>query len=138
MNPTDAIVGLVDNVLRLCRQHALHIDWRENRCRVTSPDRDKEDELELPLRKSVFRAILARVATLCDEQSPGTFAPYGGSGELSFGSDPKTILRVAWVNTTGEQCLTIMPCDASSRPSTATARQPVDATPMAEESLRQA
>jgi hypothetical protein len=114
MNPKNAVVGIVDDVLSLCRQYALHLDWRDNRCHITSVRGDEEAMLEVPLRKSVFRAILARVATLCDEQAPGTFAPYGGHGELSVGSEPAMLIRADWVNTTGEQRLTLMPVAPSN------------------------
>ena len=82
--PSGGFVGLVEDVLALCRRHTLHLVWREYKCRVRSLDND--DIIEVPLRKSGFRAMLARIATLSDEQAPGTFAPYGGSGALSVAS----------------------------------------------------
>lgn len=109
VNPTNAIVGIVDNVLVLCRQHHLQLDWREDQCNVRCAGSDKEEVLKVPLRKSVFRAILARIATLCSERVPDSFSPYGGDGELWIGSDSKTALQASWINTTQEQRLRLMP-----------------------------
>jgi len=107
--PTDGFVGMVDTVLSLCRQHALRLHWRDNRCSVRTATGDEEEALDIPLRTSAFRSVLARVATLCDEQVPGSFAPYGGEGELALGSDPRKALHLTWVNTTDEQALTVTP-----------------------------
>jgi hypothetical protein len=106
-HPKDGFVGIVNDMLSVCRDHALQIDWRDNRCHIKSVRDESEAVLEMPLRKSIFRAILARVATLCDEQSPGTFSPYGGSGTLVVGSDARLIIQASWVNTTVEQCLNL-------------------------------
>src|SRR5208282_5382429 len=57
------------------------------------------------LRKSVFRAILARVAVLCNERSPNSVSPYGGQGEVSVGADPAMTFRVEFANTPDEQRL---------------------------------
>src|SRR5437879_5136120 len=93
-NPKDGFVSIVDDVLSLCRRHALQLDWRDDRCRVRSVGSDEQAEVEMPLRRSGFRAVLARVAKLCNDQAPGTFSPYGGSGKLSSEQDSKTILQV--------------------------------------------
>ncbi len=68
-HPTQGIAGLVDDLLTVCRDHALELDWQAGRCRFRSSGGDWE-LIELPLRKSVFRAILARVAVLCNERIP--------------------------------------------------------------------
>ena len=108
-SPKDGCVGIVDDVLALCRHHSLHLDWRDNRCRITSVSGDGEGELDVPLRKSIFRAIIARVATLCAERVPGSFAPYGGTGELLIGPEPAMLFRAVWGNTLADQHLTLMP-----------------------------
>ena len=46
-----------------------------------------------------------RLAALCNEQSPGSVSPYGGEGELSIGTNPSAVFRVAFTNTPGEQVL---------------------------------
>ena len=101
------VVGLVDDLLALCREQGLHLDWQADRCRVRPLGAGPEVSTEIPLPKSVFRAILARMAVLCNERIPDSVSPYGGEGELSAGSDPPTIFRVAFTNTPGEQILEI-------------------------------
>jgi hypothetical protein len=101
------IVGLVDDLLGLCREQGLHLDWRADRCRVHPLGVRPEESTEIPLPKSVFRAVLARVAALCNERIPDSVSPYGGEGELSVGTDPPTVFRVAFINTPGEQRLEV-------------------------------
>src|SRR5882724_4162135 len=103
LQPTDGIVGLVDNLLSLCRQHGLELDWQAGRCRVRSAGGEWRDLDDVPLRTSVFRAILARLAALCNERRPGAVSPYGGAGEIAVGGNPVTVFRVAFTNTPGEQ-----------------------------------
>ena len=105
LQPTDGIVGLVDDLLSLCRQHGLELDWQAGRCRVRSFESDGEEWIDVPLRKSVFRAILARVAVLCNERMPNSTSLYGGQGEITVGADPATVFRVAFANTPSEQRL---------------------------------
>ena len=103
----DGVVGLVDGLLGLCREQGLQLDWQADRCRVRPLGGRPEESTEIPLPKSVFRAILARMAALCNERVPGSVSPYGGEGELSVGTDPPTVLRVAFTNTPGEQKLEV-------------------------------
>lgn len=137
LHPTNAIVGLVDDVLKLCRLHRLQINWRDNRCRVKPIAEDIEEVLEFPLRTSVFRAILARIATLCDEQNPGTFSPYGGNGILVDGTDVTTKLEASWVNTTGEQRLTIVPVAKSTPLSAGSPQHQANTTSLTDQSAVQ-
>ncbi len=109
MHPTGGIIGLVDDLLAVCREHALELDWQTRRCRVRSSGGNWEELLDLPLRKSVFRAILARMAALCNERRPDSISPYGGHGELRVGPDPATAFRIAIINTSGEQRLELAP-----------------------------
>ena len=55
--------------------------------------------------KSVFRAALARIATLCNERNPNSVSPYGGAGELTVDAGPPLVIRVQFVNTPDEQSL---------------------------------
>src|SRR5687767_10686363 len=79
---TRGVVGVVDDLLRLCPNEGLRLDWQDERCRVTSASNGFEEVLTWPMRKSVFRAILARVASLCNERSTSSVSPYGGQAEL--------------------------------------------------------
>jgi hypothetical protein len=109
LHPDHGIAGLVDDLLVLCLEHGLQLDWQANRCRVRSFGGDSNELIDVPLRKSVFRAILARVAALCNERAPNAASPYGGQGELSAGTNPAAVSRVVFVNTPATQRLELTP-----------------------------
>ncbi len=104
-HPTGGVPGLVDEMLAICSEHALELDWRAERCRFRSLDGEWEELTDVPLRQSVFRAILARVAVLCNEQIPNSVSPYGGQGQISAGGNSAVLFRVSFTNTTAEQKL---------------------------------
>jgi hypothetical protein len=85
----------------------LQLAWHANRCQVRPLGTGPQESAEVPLPKSVFRAIVARIAALCNERSPYSVSPYGGEGELSLGTDPLVVFRVAFANTPGEQRLEV-------------------------------
>jgi len=97
------VVGLVDDLLELCQEQGLQLDWHADQCRVRSIGVEPEESIEVPVPKSVFRAVLARLAALCNERNPRSVSPYGGEGELTVGVDPATVCRVAFTNTPGTQ-----------------------------------
>jgi hypothetical protein len=101
------VVGLVDDLLDLCRDQGLQLDWQAGRCRVRPLGAQPQESTEISLSKSVFRAVLARIAALCIERIPGSVSPYGGEGEVSVDADPPTVFRVAFANTPGEQRLEV-------------------------------
>jgi hypothetical protein len=101
------VVGLVDDLLALCREQGLQLDWQADRCRVRPLGAEPPESTEIPLPKSVFRAILARMAALCNERIPDSVSPYSGEGELSVCTDAPTVFRVAFTNTPGEQRLEV-------------------------------
>lgn len=105
--PVGGVVPLVEELLRLCKQQRLELDWQAERCLVRSAG--GEEVIDRPLRKSAFRAVLARVAALCNEGKPGSVSPYGGEGELPVEGDPAAVFRVSFVNTTEEQRLHVVP-----------------------------
>jgi hypothetical protein len=110
LEPTGlGVVGLVEALLALSRDEGLQLDWHADRCHARRPGAGPTQSAEVPLRKSVFRAILARVAALCNERAPSSVSPYGGQGELAVDSCPPTVIRVAFVNTPGEQRLELTP-----------------------------
>jgi hypothetical protein len=106
--PTRGVLGLVDDLLALSRDHGIHLEWQSGNCRVRFREGGPADWIEVPLRKSVVRAALARVAVLCNHRNPNSVSPYGGAGELSVGAAPATAMRVAFVNTPGEQSLDLV------------------------------
>src|SRR5438034_906303 len=83
-------VGLVDELLAVSREHGFLLDWQAGHCRVRFLEGGPEGGLEVPLRKSVLRAALARVAVLSNQRNPNPVSPYGGQGELIVGTDPTT------------------------------------------------
>jgi hypothetical protein len=103
--PAGGIAGLVDGLLAVCRKHALQLEWQAGRCRFRCAGGAWEELTDVPLRKSVFRAILARLAALCNEQSPNAVSPYGGQCELLPGPGSPVLFRVSFTNTPTEQKL---------------------------------
>jgi hypothetical protein len=108
-HPAHGVVGLVDDLLRLCSEHELRLTLQANGVSVASLADDSEEVIDPPPGKSVLRAMLARVATLCNERAPNSVSPYGGKGELLAATDPPTIFRVTFKNTPSEQTLEILP-----------------------------
>ena len=76
------VVGLVDDLLGLCRVHQLRIHFQDSHCYIRPLGTDAQDSLDVPLPKSVFRAVLARIAALCNERQPESVTPYRGEGEI--------------------------------------------------------
>jgi hypothetical protein len=108
LHPSRGVVGLVDELLTACPEQGLQLAWQGDRCRTRISGGNRKDVMDVPLRKSVFRAILARVAVLCNERVPNSVSPYGGQGELSVGANPPTVFRVTFVNTPDEQRLELI------------------------------
>jgi hypothetical protein len=108
--PTDlGIVGLVDALLLLCRDGGIQLEWCANTCRIRSLETGQQELTAVPLTKSVFRAILARIAVLCNERSPNSVSPYGGEGEITLSTNPQFLVHVAFVNAKNEQRLEVAP-----------------------------
>jgi hypothetical protein len=107
------VVGLVDDLLGLCRVHQLRMDFQDSHCYVRPLGTDVQDSLDVPLPKSVFRAVLARVAALCNEHHPGSVTPYRGEGEVvvpdpvSESCVPPSTCYVAFTNTPSDQRLEV-------------------------------
>jgi hypothetical protein len=112
LSPTPrGVVGLVDDLLDLCRVHQLRLRFADGHCSVRRLGADDTDALHVPLPKSVFRASLARIAALCNEQRPGSVTPYRGEGEVVVPSPPSpdctppSTCYVSFTNTPSEQQL---------------------------------
>ena len=95
------VLGLVDELLAAALEHDLRLEWQAGKCRVHFSD----GQVEAPLPKSVFRAVLARIAALCNEQTPDSASPFGGQGEVMNVEEPGHAVHAAFVNTPDEQWL---------------------------------
>lgn len=102
LHPNGGIIGLVDQLVELCPREGLRLEWEKGQLRGYVPS---EGDVPLPpVRQSVFRAMLARVASICNERSPSTVSPYGGEALLTTeGQDDP--LMVSFSNTAQEQTL---------------------------------
>jgi len=105
--PHNGVLGLVDDVLKIATEEDLLLKWHDGHCSITVINGDPEDRIDLPFRMSVFRAALARVAALCNEQTTEDVSPYGGTANLKWG-DPPVGLHVVFVNTPAEQRLELL------------------------------
>lgn len=100
----DGVLSLVNEVLALASEHDLSFEWQDDRCHVRMLDGGECEEFDVALPQSAFRALLARIAALCNEYAPGSVSPYGGNGRLAVGASSP---RVAFVNRPGEQRLSV-------------------------------
>ncbi len=98
------VVGVTDHLLHDCGSGAV-IEFREGRC-MRRPF-DGSEPAEVPLPKSAFRLVLARVAAMCHEASPDYGTPYKGSGLVRTGGVPSGTFRVTFLNTPDEQRLEV-------------------------------
>ena len=105
--PATGFVGIVDNLLSICRGGTLEIVWHAGACRAKIRQGVTEESVEIPFRKSVFRAMLARIAALCNELEADSVSPYAGEGKLSVASEFPSLFQVTFVNTPDEQILAI-------------------------------
>lgn len=80
---SEGVVGLVDTLLNLCRLYQLRINFRDGRCFCRRLGADTQESFDISLPKSVFRAALARIAAICNEQHPQSVTPYRGEGEIA-------------------------------------------------------
>ena len=107
------VVGLVDDLLDLCGLFQLRIKFRDGHCSIRRLGADVQESLEIPVPKSVFRAALARIAAICNEQRPESVTPYGGEGNIAVlppvsqcsEKIPPSTCYVSFTNTPSDQQL---------------------------------
>jgi len=116
--PPSGFVGIVDNLLQLCRGGEMELAWRSNACHVRIRRGTAEETRDVPLRKGVLRAILARVAALCNERQPGSVSPYGGRGEIDLSPGQQAMFSANFVNTAAEQNLRLADLSQNGRNAT--------------------
>lgn len=103
------VVELVDELLRLCPEQGFAMAWQGGRCCVSRFAVVPVESIEVPLPKSAFRAVLARLAALCSERAPDSVSPYGGEGQILAGTDAPALVRVVFWNTLDEQRVEMRP-----------------------------
>lgn len=105
--PAQGVLGLVDELLAASHEQEIQLSWQAGRCQVVIPHVEPPERIEVPVPKSVVRAVLARVATLCNDRIPNSITPYQGLGEVAL--DAANVIRVRFVNTPDEQTLELSP-----------------------------
>ena len=78
------VVGLVGDLLGLCRLLQLRFNFSNGLCLVNGLGADAQEALDIPVPKSVFRAALARIAAICNEQHPQSVSPYKGKVNIAL------------------------------------------------------
>jgi hypothetical protein len=115
-NPEQGVVGFVDELLAASLQQDIRVGWQAGSCSVVFSKDDHSHRIEVPLRKPVIRAALARIAALCNERSPGSVSPYGGRGEIAIEANPLSVIRATFVNTPETQSLELASEELGSVP----------------------
>lgn len=107
-SPTErGVIGLVDDLMGLSREHGLRLEFQDNCCTARPLESDTREVIDVPLPKSVFRAVVARVAALCNECAPDSVTPYSGDAKLTVGTNPPSTFQVSFMNTPAEQRLEV-------------------------------
>ena len=108
------VVGLVDNLLTYCRVRGVRLIWHPPQVTVQHVSGGNGEQVSVEFRSSVFRAVLARLAALCNRYRCDSVSPYGGQGEFVDERQPTTIFRVDFCNTPDELHLQLTPTPAPS------------------------
>lgn len=101
----DGVVGLVDRLLDLSREHGFGITYHDDTCHFQFLNKLSPSTVAIQVPKAVFRAVLARMAALCNQESRGTVSPYGGDGVIVQGTNPVESYRVVFANSPSDQTL---------------------------------
>jgi hypothetical protein len=96
---------LVDELLAVSIKHDLLLAWEAGHCQVSFPNGGPVDRVDVPMPKSVFRAVLARIAVLCNEQNPNSVSAWAGQGKVAADSDSAKSIGVVFVNSPEKQSL---------------------------------
>ncbi len=109
------ILDLVDDMLARCVNDQVRIVWcpgvvTEYPLSGTSPT-----SFEVTLRNSAFRAVMARMAVLCERPDSEPVSPYGGRGEFTDRRWPRVRFSLQFTNTADDQRLELTPIIESDR-----------------------
>jgi hypothetical protein len=103
------ILDLVDDMLARCIDSQVRLVWVGETVTEFPLSGGEPAQFKIKLRKSIFRAILARMAALCDIANSGSVSPYHGRGEFVDQRTPQTRFLVDFMNTPDEQRLELTP-----------------------------
>ena len=112
--PGTGVLGLVDDLLAYCRDRGVRLTWHPAAVTVQPLSGGAVERVSVELRSSAFRAVLARLAALCNRHRRDSVSPYGGQGEFIDERAPATVFRVDFRNTPDEQRLELTPTPAPS------------------------
>ncbi|CAN5201733.1 hypothetical protein BH10PLA2_BH10PLA2_33430 [soil metagenome] len=104
--PTSGVLGLVEALLIAAREQTIQFRWKNGNCQIDIPSCEPAERIEMPLGKSVVRAVLARIAALCNERVADSVSPYAGHGEIAV---DQAYVRVSFINNPDEQSLELSP-----------------------------
>ncbi len=99
------IVGLTEQLLNACVGSDVEFERAGDRVVCHWTENGDTHDATVPLPPTAFRAILARIAMLCNELNQNSVSPYGGDGLLAVESDPLAHFQVTFVNTPEKQQL---------------------------------
>jgi hypothetical protein len=100
--PTRGMVGVVDDLLAGCPADGVRLAWADGACRISRRSATAEDAVTVAIARPVLRALIARIAVLCNEHIAGSVTPYGGIGVLA---GPDVPFRAEFANTPSDQWL---------------------------------
>ena len=111
-SPADGVPALVDEILAVAAANSLHLTWVEGMSVIRLVQEREATPLTVAVPRSVIRAVLARIATLCNEHEPGQVSPHRGLGLLSAPQSATlpagpTLLIAEFVNTPDKQSLSL-------------------------------
>ncbi len=109
------VVGLTEQVLAACVGRDVAFKRVGDQCVCRWAVAQETQEVAVPLPPAAFRTLLARIAVLCNEHSPGSVTPYGGTGQLGVETRFPAVFQVAFVNTPGKQQLELKTLSAEPR-----------------------
>lgn len=105
------VVELVDDLLPTFQKQAMVLKWNDGKCCFHCLPDGALDSRGVPIPRSVFRSVLARMAVLCNQNVPDSVTPYGGEGELLWRGQH---FRMVFANNNQEGCfLEIFPIETS-------------------------
>ena len=103
------ILDLVDDMLARCVNDQVRIVWCPGTVTEYPLSGRSPTSYEITLRNSAFRAVMARMAALCDRPDSEALSPYGGRGEFTDPRWPRVRFSVQFTNTPDEQRLELTP-----------------------------